>query len=266
MHFIDLVKQSINDFGREQERLRTLFEKKVIYSNYGTTVLKNLIANEFCNSRFRGTYVGLDDLLESNSSLWHTDSLDGLLFYCETLENLIYEVRETLQRDMSVWSVVNQVLDNIRIIVNKTNHEIKHTDAGIIIIRKDALTAVAVEDIFDQNVAMAILEYNHNGIQGNLEKKKRLLAVIGKYVEPLTQKSGLKNEYPGLVGDVTFCLNNLDIRHNNKDGNNAKPFLETISDDHLEELYDGAYRSMLLLIEIEAHKEFHSKTKPYRKA
>ena len=266
MHFIDLVKQSINDFGREQERLRTLFEKKVIYSNYGATVLKNVIAGEFCNSRFRGTYVGLDDLLESNRSLWHTDSLDGLLFYCETLENLIFEVRETLHRDMSVWSVVNQVLDNIRIIVNKTNHEIKHTDAGIIIIRKDALTAVAVEDIFDQNVAMAVLEYNHNGIQGDLEKKKRLLAVIGKYVEPLTQKSGLKNEYPGLVDDVTFCLNNLDIRHNNKDGNNAKPFLETISDDHLEELYDGAYRSMLLLIEIEAHKEFHLKTKPYRKS
>lgn len=266
MHFIDLVKQSINDFGREQERLRTLFEKKVIYSNYGTTVLKNLIANEFCNSRFRGTYVGLDDLLESNSSLWHADSLDGLLFYCETLENLIYEVRETLQRDMSVWSVVNQVLDNIRIIVNKTNHEIKHTDAGIIIIRKDALTAAAVEDVSDQNAALAILEYKHNGIQGNLEKKKRLLAVIGQYVEPLTQKSGLKNEQPGLVDDVTFCLNNLDIRHNNKDGNNAKPFLETISKDSLEELYDGAYRSMLLLIEIEAHKEFHSKTKPYRKA
>jgi len=162
--------------------------------------------------------------------------------------------------------VANQIMKNIQIIVDKTNHEIKHTDAGIIIIRKDALTAVAVEDIFDQNVAMAILEYNHNGIQGNLEKKKRLLAVIGQYVEPLTQKSGLKNEQPGLVGDVTFCLNNLDIRHNNKDGNNAKPFLETISKDSLEELYDGAYRSMLLLIEIEAHKEFHSKTKPYRKA
>ncbi len=166
--------------------------------------------------------------------------------------------------DPGAKDVIEQIMNNIRIIVDKTNHEIKQTDEGIIIVRKDALTAVAVEDVADQDVAMAILEYNHNGIQGNLERKKRLLAVIGKHVEPLTQKSGLKNEQPGLVDDVGFCLNNLDIRHNNKTGEKEKPFIQTISKEDLEALYDGAYRSMLLLIEMEAHKEFHLKTKQYR--
>ena len=267
MHFIDLVKRNIDDFGREQERLQILFEKKTfLLDTGGCMTLKRLITPAFEKSRFRGTYTGLDDFLDSNEFLWVNASLEGLLLYCEMLDNLLYESRETLRRDTGMWAAAEQILNNIRIIADKTNHEIKQTDDGIIIVRKDALTAAAVEDIADQDVAMALLEYNHNGIQGNLEKKRQLLAVIGKHVEPLTQKSGLKNEQRGLVDDVTFCLNNLDIRHNNKDGEKAKPFLQDITKKDLECLYDGAYRSMLLLIEMEAHKEFRSKTKLYRKS
>ena len=265
MHFIDLIKRDIDDFGREQERLQLLFERKQFYTTYnGVQTVKNLIANTFRTSRFRGTFTDLDDFLNSNKWLWRNSSLEDLLFYCEMLINLFHESREQLEKVADAWGVIDQILKNIRIIVDRTNHEIKQTDDGIIIVRKDALTAVAVEDVADQDVAMAILEYNHNGIQGNLERKKRLLAVIGKHVEPLTQKSGLKNEQPGLVDDVGFCLNNLDIRHNNKTGEKEKPFIQTISKEDLEALYDGAYRSMLLLIEMDAHKEFHLKTKQYR--
>ena len=266
MHFIDLIKRDIDDFGREQERLQSLFERHQFYypSYFNPVTLKRILADSFKHSRFSGTYIGLNDFLESNEKYWSDSSLGGLLFYCEMLANLLFERLEELRMDSGAKDVIDQIMKNIRIIADQTNHEIKQTDKGIIIVRKDALTAVAVEDVADQDVAMAILEYNHNGIRGNLEKKKRLLAVIGKHVEPLTQKSGLKNEQPGLVRDVTFCLNNLDIRHNNKDGEKAKPFLQTISKEEQESLYDGAYRSMLLLIEMEAHKEFRLKTKRYR--
>ena len=265
MHFIDLVKRNIADFEREQERLQFLFEKKSFLLDTGRAMtMKRLLTAAFEKSQFRGTYTGLDDFLDSNEFLWANASLEGLLLYCEMLDNLLYENREMLRMDAGMLAAAEQILNNIRIIADKTNHEIRQTDGGIIIVRKDALTAVAVEDVAERDVAMAILEYNHNGIQGNLERKKQLLATIGKYIEPLTQKSGLRNEQPGLVGDVTFCLNNLDIRHNNKDGEKANPFIQTISKENLEALYDGAYRSMLLLIEMDAHKEFHSKTKPYR--
>ena len=265
MHFIDLVKRDIDDFAREQERLQFLFERKsFLLHSGGSMTLKRILTSEFEKSRFRGTYTGLDDFLDSNEFLWTNASLEGLLFYCEMLINFLHESREQLERVETAWGVIDQILKNIRIIVDRTNHEIKQTDDGIIIVRKDALTAVAVEDVANQDVAMAILEYNHNGIQGNLERKKRLLAVIGKHVEPLTQKSGLKNEQPGLVDDVGFCLNNLDVRHNNKTGEKAKPFIQTIPNEELEALYDGAYRSMLLLIEMDAHKEFHLKTMRYR--
>ena len=266
MHFVELVKQSINDFEHEKERLQFLFEKQQVFcaSYFGSVTLKRVLADSFQKSRFCGTYTGLNDFLESNEKYWREPTLEGLLIYCELLSNLIDEDRDRLRLAGSIWEIANKISKNIQIIADKTNHEIKQTDEGIIIVRKDALAAVAVEDIADQDVSMAILEYNHNGIQGDLERKKQLLAAIGKHVEPLTQKSGLKNEQPGLVDDVGFCLNNLDIRHNNKTGEKAKPFIQTLSKEELEALYDGAYRSMLLLIEMEAHKEFRLKTKQYR--
>ena len=269
MHLIDLLQEEISDFQQERIRLQTIFEKTYFYSNKGMVSLKLFLAEAFRSSSIRGTFTDIDDFFNGCSHYWNTTELDGLLFYCEVIVNIIDSCFEGYNSFFppEAEQVIRQCLQNIDIILNKTGYKRIKDDNGFwTVIKKDALASSVIEDIDDKVTAKAILEYNRLDMKGKLEGKRKLLKQIGDFIEPTLQKrNDLSGQLHELADDVSFCLNNLNIRHNNKEGNFKKDFLNSMTDRELEILYDDAYRTALLLIELSKQEESHKRIAAVRR-
>ena len=83
---------------------------------------------------------------------------------------------------------------------------------------------------------------------------------------PFTIDSNLKKYQGGLgkeiFGDLSFCLNNFEIRHPNLDSNSKdyKPPLIGYGNDEFEEIYDATYQLMLDALLIDNYNKDLSKT------
>lgn len=261
MHLKDLLGMSIQDYELERRRIEKLFAETSFVYGYARHTLKSFVSYDFMSSPFRQTYIDIDDFLQSCSLYWKTPSLEGLLFYCEVVLNLLFPKKSYATYDDEERRLRNMVATNISVILNKTGHDFSRGEDGIITIhKKDALAASVIEDMDDKATAKAILEYNRFNLKGDLRRKKGLLKQIGDYLEPtLQRRNTLMGKLFELADDVSFCLNSLNIRHNNKAGVHKKPVLGALMDVQLEELYDDTYRSSLLLIETFKQEESHSR-------
>ena len=270
MHLRDLLKAEISDFLGERLRLHKIFDGTLfVYTVYGNKqTLKGYLAPYFLTCNLRRTFCDIDDFLNTCSRRWNTTKdLDGLLFYCEVIANIIYSCSRRI-RDWDDPPAVlkEQCLQNIDIILDKTGYKFVTDDEGICFVaKKDALASSVIEDVDDKVAANAVLEYNRLDMKGDLERKKGLLKQIGDFLEPTLQKRNtLTGKLFELADDVSFCLNSLDIRHNNKKGVHKKPLLDALTDAELEELYDDTYRSALLLIEMLKQDESHRRIESAR--
>ncbi len=267
MHLRDLLNMEIKDFELERRRIEHMFQVQEFRIDYSKYTLKKYMARDFLKSKLRGTAVSVDDFIRECSQMWAYPSLKALLFYCEMMLNLMAIVEITNWTNRDVVSLRARIIDNINLILDKTGYSANIEDGIVLIVKKDALTSAVVEDLDDVDVASAVLSYNRIDSQGDLECKRKLLFVIGKGVEPILQRykefAGLKYD---MADNVRFCLNNLDIRHNNIAGRDAKPLLKRLSDTSLESAYDDLYRSMLLLIELENYPEAHERIKALRQS
>lgn len=261
MHLHELLKMSIQDYELERKRIEKLFEHtdfvcRYSYTNYDS--LKQFLANRFLGSRLQGTALNIKDFFSSNAKEWSHASLESLLLYCEVVYGFIAEFHDHIKAVDGANNLAVQILHNIAIILDKTGYETRKTkDNFWEIVKKDALASAVIEDLSDADAAMAVLDYNHFGMKGNVAKKRELLVAIGRCVEPLTDDVEMKGAHFELVDDVRFCLNNLHIRHNNEEGKFAKDWLEKMSVEELESWHDKAYRTMLLLIEEHKHLGTH---------
>lgn len=261
MHLKDLLEMSIQDYDLERRRIEKLFAETSFVYGYVRHTLKSFVSYDFMSSPFRQTYIDIDDFLQSCSLYWKTPSLEGLLFYCEIVLNLLFPKKSYATYDDEERRLRKMVATNISVILNKTGYDFSRGEDGIITIhKKDALAASVIEDMDDKATAKAILEYNRFNLKGDLEGKRKLLKQIGDFIEPTLQKRNkLQAPLNELADDVSFCLNNLNIRHNNKEGKYKKDFLGTLPDKDLEVLYDDAYRTALLLIELSTQAESHNR-------
>ncbi|MBO4707116.1 MAG: hypothetical protein J5594_00965 [Elusimicrobiaceae bacterium] len=140
--------------------------------------------------------------------------------------------------------LVKQNMDTLIEHLHYEVHTIEEEEKVILTPKDSAATAVA--EISTKNTAMAILQYHHVSLKGNLTEKKSLLRDIANEYEPLLEKpiSGF-NEYFDKANNM---LNNLDIRHNNKDGKHKKENLLGITDSELEKWYDELYQLLLFCV------------------
>ena len=262
MHLKDLLQGEISDFQQEKNRLQKLFELTPFNNNGRKVSLKVYCAQAFRSSQIRGTFTDIDDFMKAYSPYWSTTELDGLLFYCEVVVNIIHSCSKFMNYlNPAAEQLIRQCIENIDIILDKTGYiRLKDDDDFWAVIKKNALASSVIEDIDNKVAAKAVLEYNRLDMKGNLEGKRKLLKLIGDFIEPTLQKRNeLSDQLHELADDVSFCLNNLNIRHNNKEGNHKKDFLNSMSDRELEILYDDAFRTALLLIELSKQEESHKR-------
>ena len=108
-----------------------------------------------------------------------------------------------------------------------------------------------------------MLEYSRFSLKGNIEKKQEILLSLALKYEGI--KSELRNaSQANLVNDIDTLLNNLNIRHNNNEGEHKKEFICQMDNKQIEEWYDRTFDLILLAFMYNDYASYKSQIKNLR--
>jgi len=217
--------------------------------------LNNITLEQYINQfvfrkiPLRSTFLEVNHLIQCYVNI-NNPTLDNLFLYCEILYGIFTQGMNEIIAEPNIAQQYAVIIENIMIILEKTNHEfIQKADNQYIIVEKNKTATQAANIVTDDTVSLQILEYNHYSLKGNLEKKRQILDAIGQCIEPILKSNKLReNGYSTLQFDAGFLLNNFHIRHNNKEGKNKQDYIASIDDAVLETWYDKAYNTLLMVI------------------
>ena len=235
--------------------IRLLKVERNIYSRRYYSLIEYINNNYFRElpAEFRSPYLSVEDMMQDLGLRDSSSLLDDLFLLSEMLVALLPDEQINKNEDLRKQAVT--VFQNISSFLEKLNYELIEIDGGrIIIVEKNPVTTQAVEIVTDNSTAIALIEYNHYALKGDLEEKRRILTALGSYIEPILKSRVLQNAgYKQLESDVGFMLNNFHVRHNNKEGAKAQDYIIGLNAKQLEEWYDKIYNSILSVIIINEH-------------
>ena len=248
--FYELLESKDFDVSEEYNKLLELFtvEDCVPVYNYLKPVNAYIDAIYFRELPFRGSYTSLEELMNEIGLPTSSDQLDDLYLFCEFLIAVLPS--EKTKKDRYLLEQSNTILGNITYILEKTNHELRDDKNGNpIIVSKNQASVLAAEIVEDDDVSFDLIEYNHYALKGNLSEKKKILASIGVYIEPILKNRTLQDStYKTLLSDTGFVFNNFNIRHNNITGAKEQEYIKNLNDSELEAWYDKAYDLAIAVI------------------
>ena len=204
-------------------------------------------------AEFRSPYLSVEDMMDALELHDQSSSLDDLFLLSELLVALLPS--KYINKNENVQTQAKTIFTNIFIFLEKLNYELKEIDGGKqIVVEKNPATTQAVEIVADTSTAIALIEYNHYTLKGDLDEKRRILTALASYIEPILRSRALQNAgYKQLESDVGFMLNNFHIRHNNKEGAKSQEYIVGLNDIQLEEWYDKIYNAVLTVIIVKEH-------------
>lgn len=227
------------------------------YVNGNQTTIVNAVNNTcFYKWKQRGTCLTAEDMMKK-LDLTGLKALadEGKICKLEYICNMVYLVNTNLFSPQFTKTYEFFMFEqNIKILLEHLNYEehVFDEDEKVILIPKNP-AATAVAEISSEDTAMAILMYHHASLKGQLEEKRKLLQSIANEYEDL-----LKNPIDGFTEyfkTARGMLNNLNIRHNNRDGKNKKELVLNLTDLELENWYDELYQLLLFCVLIKDNKE-----------
>ncbi len=204
MHLYDLLNDlELNTF-LEYKRLERLFYSD--FSPDSTGMFSSSLIQElnryFHNLEMQGTAFDIEDFLSSLQLPYHsinpTDcNLNTLLLFSEVLLTLFLQCESLkIKFNKDTKWVINSIKNNISVICNKINYEIYNKNNYVYISPKSLEVEQAVQNINDKKIAIELLHYNHRELQGDIKKKRDILAQLWNYLEPkYTNKILSKNGY-----------------------------------------------------------------------
>ena len=159
---------------------------------------------------------------------------------------------------------VTQIEQNIHIIFEKTGYEFIDREGILYAIRKDPAVDEAVEHIADDKVALDVLEYNRASLKGNLARKKEILASFGLYAEQFFKDHKFADQFKQLRSDVGFCLNNLNIRHNQTANKVSQRVLQGMTEEEVEQWYDRTYTLLISVVLMNTTRDIQKQLDPLK--
>ena len=236
-----ILKDAKIDYRREYDRLYQIFYE--LGTGRGDDVLRDACAGAFWNMPMRGTCLSLDDFDEVYGINFEKKpedfDLNYLLNFCEYTYNLIIYTSFS-QWEYGLYSPKNVFQNQLNKVLELINYEfIDDNDTGVSILVPRKQEAIAVAEIVDKKLSYSVLEYNHHGLKGNLEKKKTILKFMADDIEP--QRKAL-NGINKTLADNLFQMLQKFVRHNNEDN----PYIKGLSPEELESCYDDIYQMWLL--------------------
>ena len=269
-HLYDLLTSKVVEPSKEYYRLKQLiFEDKFFVPNHTRVIsFKELIEFVFRVLPIRGTAPDIDTFLSEALPKfdWKTFSLEDLIIYCEVLENILRPLAPKTVQGMvpQAQTIYNQILENIHIIFEKTGYKFIDKDGILYATRKDQAVDEAVEHIPDNQVALDVLEYNRVSLKGNLARKREILASFGLYAEQFFKDHKFADQFKQLRSDVGFCLNNLNIRHNQTANKVSQRVLQGMTDAELEEWYDRTYTLLVSVVLMNTTRDIQTQLAPLK--
>lgn len=248
--FAEVLKNGKVDIADEFLRLYVLFYKPNEYGDKSDRSIYWCINRNFKAVPFRGTCLTLDDFDNHYGFDFDVDTYDIttdlLVDFCEYLTNLC---NCSFQMPLHLYGADSQdvffLLNQIELVIDKIGYTKAREDGHTIYVEKDP-AAIAAAEIVPENLSYKVIEYNHHSMRGDLAAKKETLLKLANAFEPI--RASLKGINKSLESDISYGLNNLNIRHNNCETVNKhyKQIVAKMPDDELEVLYDDLYQMMLL--------------------
>lgn len=246
------------NIAQEATRLNDIIKNRYFFvHNYTQKYTLEQYVDIYCFSDWKNRhhFLDLDDFLKASSfgktlSLAKKDPeafLDfieiGYNLYC--MANKVFLQSDDSWKYYDAYTLFPKIADDC---LAHFNHKIFYNEdleQAIVIEDKPEVTAV-VELEEDPDIAFEIIRYNHHTLKGDIAAKKAILIKLGSQIEPIRPE--LSDRYKVLAADIFFMLNNLNIRHNNCTPGDAKykPYVDTMTDEELEDWYDELYQMILL--------------------
>ena len=170
---------------------------------------------------------------------------------------------------MKLNCLIDKISDKLMIdlvyeILDSLNYEILiKEDYQCFIIKKNTDSEETAKVIEDDGIATKILQYNDYTIVNDIEAKRTILKHLADYFEQ--QKEEIKKCNTILENNISFALNNFNIRHNNIAGKNENDFMKNINESEAIKLYDKVYFLMLIAFRLIALKEFEKDIEDIKK-
>lgn len=202
-------------------------------------------AHLFHTWKARGTCLDCSDMKQrlgfnGKIDISDTDTVITILEYYENILYLFVSKHPKITILPQIDDTLLMLMDNMRALRDHLNQErvIISEEEKVLLVPKDPAAIAAAETSSDE-VAMAILKYNHASLKGNLSEKRNLLVNIAREYEPLLDNP--PDGHGTLFSKTNGLLNCLHIRHNNATGKWEKTL-----PDNLEHWYDEVYQLLLL--------------------
>lgn len=252
----DLLEEKTINTTAEYSRLNYLLKNCVLDDSYRTTVYNHIDNDTFYKLPIKGTCVYLQDLLQELGIdlIRHNASIDDLFDLIEFIL-CAYDSEESWNK-----RPYDEILDNIKIILEKTSHKIIKYKRGRIVVPNNAKIEEAAVLAKNKSISLELLAYNHRSNIGDIEHKARILNEIAKCYE-----NDLKKSTGEIKDNIGFILNNFNIRHNNKDGGKNTSFINDMKPEELEKWYDKLYSLFIAFILQTEQKQISSDIEALKK-
>lgn len=248
------------DFNNEFKKITYLFNRNVVRGDGYGYPIETLVNNVFHTWKARGSCINCADMrkeLEIDTIVkLEKNSPEQIILCLEYYANILYLYSNNIVLPLG-WEEINTLSllrNNIDFLIERLHYK-KHIYAEkecVLLIPNDP-AAVAVAEIAPKDLAFAILKYNHASLKGQVEEKRRLLQSIANEYEDLLNNplDGFSSYFDTARG----LLNNLNIRHNNKDGKNQHALIKNMPKQELEKNYDELYQLLLFCVLIKDNAE-----------
>ena len=152
----------------------------------------------------------------------------------------------------------NLITTNIKIIMDFSNYSIEKINNHYTFIKRDADTDSILSIIENEDdLRLALLEYNDFRIENDINEKRIILKKLGDYLEPKRKEFNSINK--SLTDDIFYMLNKFYIRHNN-DGN-----IKFDSNTDYIKWYDKLFKMIIHLIRSKYILDVQKELKDYKK-
>lgn len=150
------------------------------------------------------------------------------------------------------------ITNNIKIIMDFSNYSIEKINNHYTFIKRDADTDSILSIIENEDdLRLALLEYNDFRIENDINEKRIILKKLGDYLEPKRKEFNSINK--SLTDDIFYMLNKFYIRHNN-DGN-----IKFNSNADYIKWYDRLFKMIIHLIRSKYILDVQKELKDYKK-
>ncbi len=216
------------------------------------SIIKYIDNNLFKTWKQRGTCIDCDDF-ECTVGIHNIPATEDeltnefIVIYCEYAANMVFLLKQGVSKGDKLTDIVFAVEENIKKFLAWYNYELKYypKEQKVLVVPKNPSATSVAENMEDESLSYSVISYNHYLLKGDIEQKKTILLALGTDLEPRRKEIGTIDKK--LEDSIFFMLNNLNLRHNNrqKGNKNYNEKVAKMKKVKLEMWYDELYHLML---------------------